>query len=67
VRETLEIMLKAVKDGNDGLFPPVFQQMLAAINDSGSADLERKRLAVDYVAGMTEREIARKHLLLTRG
>jgi dGTPase len=64
VQETLEIMLTAVAQANYGLFPPTFQQLLSANTDSDPS--ERKRLAVDYIAGMTERELATKHSLLTR-
>lgn len=61
VRETLEVMLEAIAK-NPGLFPPAFQGLL----ELAQTEEERKRIAVDYVAGMTERELSRKHRLLTR-
>jgi dGTPase len=62
VRMVFETMLSAVKDNQWKLFPPAYQEELdAAKGDS----ILQTRIVVDYVASMTEHEIARIYALLT--
>jgi dGTP triphosphohydrolase len=51
----------AVKD-NRTLFPPAYQEEL---DTAAGNDLLQTRIVVDYVASMTEREVARVYALLT--
>jgi dGTPase len=61
VRTVFETMLLAVKN-NRRLFPPAYQEEL----DTAEGDsLLQTRIVVDYVAGMTEHEVARVYALLT--
>lgn len=61
VRTVFKTMLCAMRD-NRKLFPPAYQEEL----DAAEGDLLlQKRIVVDYVASMTEHEVARVHALLT--
>ncbi len=61
VRTVFETMHLAVKD-NRRLFPPAYQEEL----DAAAGDpLLQTRVVVDYVASMTEHEVARVYALLT--
>jgi dGTP triphosphohydrolase len=56
-------MTKAAEDEKTWrLFPPSYQEYLSAAHDDV---LLKKRVVVDYVAGMTEHEIVRIHACLT--
>lgn len=61
VRTVFETMHLAVKD-NRKLFPPAYQEEL---DTAAGNDLLQTRIVVDYVASMTEREVARVYALLT--
>ena len=61
VRTVFETMHLAVKD-NRKLFPPAYQEELDL---AAGDDLLQTRVVVDYVASMTEREVARVYALLT--
>ena len=61
VRTVFETMCLAVKD-NRRLFPPAYQEELAAAE--GDMHLQT-RVVVDYVASMTEHEVAHVYALLT--
>ena len=62
VRIVFETMFSAAKDNRWKLFPPAYQEELdAAKGDS----LLQTRVVVDYVASMTEHEVARVYALLT--
>jgi dGTPase len=61
VRTVFETMRRAVKD-NRRLFPPAYQEEL----DAAEGDvLLQTRVVVDYVASMTEHEVAHVYALLT--
>jgi len=63
VRTVFETMLSAVKDNQWKLFPPAYQEEL----DAGKGDPAlQTRVVVDYLASMTEHEVARvSYALLT--
>jgi dGTP triphosphohydrolase len=61
VRTVFETMCLAVKD-NRRLFPPAYQEELAAAEGDM---LLQTRVVVDYVASMTEHEVAHVYALLT--
>ena len=62
IRTVFETMAAAAKDKSWNLFPPAYQEELeAAKGDS----LLQTRVVVDYVASMTEHEVARVYALLT--
>ncbi|HEY2819405.1 MAG TPA: hypothetical protein VGJ06_00080 [Candidatus Acidoferrum sp.] len=61
VRTVFETMLAAAKDNSWKLFPPSYQEELAA---AGNDTALRTRVVVDYVASMTEHEVARVYSLL---
>ena len=65
MRDVLLIMLKAARDGSNDLFPRHSKIFFGLAEQSSNPIMERKRIAVDYVAGMTEREF-RETRLLTR-
>ncbi len=63
VRTVFKTMIKASEDEKAwNLFPPLYQEEL---NESRNDPLLRKRIVVDYVASMTEHELARIHSALT--
>lgn len=63
VRTVFKAMIKAAEDDKTWrLFPPSYQEYLSAAQGDV---LLKKRVVVDYVAGMTEHEIARIHACLT--
>ena len=63
VRTVFETMLEAAEDEKAwNLFPPLYQEELSDAKDD---ELLRKRIVVDYVASMTEHELARIHAALT--
>jgi dGTPase len=62
VRIVFETMLSAVKENRWKLFPPSYQEELGAAKGDS---LLQTRVVVDYVAGMTEHEVARVYALLT--
>ncbi len=63
VRTVFETMLEAAEDEKAwNLFPPLYQEELSEAKDDESL---RKRIVVDYVASMTEHELARIHAALT--
>lgn len=63
VRTVFQTMLKAAQDGQTwNLFPPAYQEELYAAQGNL---LLKKRIVVDYVASMTEHEIARIYAVLT--
>ncbi len=62
VRDVFDAMLKAIgKDGDLNLFPVIWRDDIKAAKTVAL----KKRLVVDYVAGLTEREISKCHGLLT--
>jgi dGTP triphosphohydrolase len=62
VRIVFETMLSAAKDNQWKLFPPAYQEELEAAKGHS---LLQARVVVDYVASMTEHEVARVYALLT--
>jgi len=62
VRIVFETMLSAAKDNQWKLFPPAYQEELEAAKGHS---LLQTRVVVDYVASMTEHEVARVYALLT--
>jgi dGTPase len=62
VRIVFETMLAAARDKSWKLFPPGYQEELQAAEEK--PDLQT-RVVVDYVASMTEHEVARVYALLT--
>ena len=63
VRHVFETMMKASESEETwNLFPPLYQEELDDARDNG---LLQKRIVVDYVASMTEHELARIHTALT--
>jgi len=62
IRIVFEIMAAAVKCKSWNLFPPAYQEELEA---GEGAPLLQTRIVVDYIASMTEHEIARVYGLLT--
>lgn len=62
VRVVFETLLNAAKGGSWKLFPPAYEEELrAAIGDRNL----QTRVVIDYLAGMTEREVTRIYTLLT--
>lgn len=62
VETVFAVMIDAARTGRLDLFPPLYRDELRANqNDTPACN----RIVVDYVAGMTERELARTHALLT--
>jgi dGTPase len=62
VGTVFKVLLKASQDKDWKLFPPAYQEDLIAAKQD---PLRQKRLVVDYIASMTEHEIARVHRVLT--
>jgi dGTPase len=63
VRTIFETMISASENQKTWkLFPPLYQEELAG---TGNSPLLKKRIVVDYVASMTEHELARIHNALT--
>lgn len=62
IKQVLATLLGAV-DSNMSLFPLAWREEIQA---AGTAEL-KKRTVVDYVAGMTERELSRCYALLSGG
>jgi dGTPase len=63
VRTVFQTMIKAAQDDKTwNLFPPAYQEELYAAQ---SNTLLKKRIVVDYVASMTEHELARIYAVLT--
>jgi dGTPase len=62
IRTVFEAMVAAAKEGSWNLFPPGYQEELAA---AAGDLLLQVRVVVDYVASMTEHEVARVYSLLT--
>jgi dGTP triphosphohydrolase len=62
VRTVFQTMLEAAKNNSWKLFPPGYQEELAA---AGNDTLLQTRVVIDYVASMTEHEVARVYSLLT--
>jgi dGTPase len=61
VQTVFGVMIEAARSGRLELFPPLYRDELSFETDSRL----RNRIVVDYVAGMTERELARMHATLT--
>jgi dGTPase len=62
IRVIFETLLNAAKGGSWKLFPPAYEEELrSAVRDRNL----QTRIVIDYVAGMTEREVARVYALLT--
>jgi dGTPase len=62
VRVVFETLLNAAKGGSWKLFPPANEEELrAAVGDRNL----QTRVVIDYLAGMTEREVTRVYTLLT--
>jgi dGTPase len=63
IGEVFRVLMKQLDaKGEPTLFP---MWLRAQIHAAGSDTLEKKRLVVDYVSGMTERELMRSHRVLT--
>jgi dGTPase len=62
VRMVFKTMLSAAKKNQWKLFPPAYQEELEAAKGQS---LLQARIVVDYVASMTEHEVARVYALLT--
>lgn len=62
IRVVFETLLNAAKGGSWKLFPPGYEEELRGA--AGDRRLQT-RIVVDYVAGMTEREVTRIYALLT--
>jgi dGTPase len=62
VRTVFRVLLKASQEENWKLFPPAYQEDLTAAK---KGSLLQKRILVDYIASLTEREIARIYHVLT--
>jgi dGTPase len=63
VRMVFQTMLKAMEQEDSWkLFPALYQEELSAAK---SDELLKKRIVVDYIASMTERELARNYSILT--
>jgi dGTPase len=62
IRGIFEPLLNAAKGGSWKLFPPAYEEELQAAH--GDRALQT-RIVLDYVAGMTEHEVARVYALLT--
>lgn len=61
VQTVFNVMIEAARTGRLQLFPPLYRGELAAEGDPN----RKNRIVVDYVASMTERELARIHAVLT--
>jgi dGTPase len=62
VRGVFETLLNAAKGGSWKLFPPAYEEELRAANRDRAL---QTRIVVDYLASMTEHEVARVYALLT--
>jgi dGTPase len=63
VRTVFETMMKASENEKTwNLFPPLYQEELGEARNDGRL---KKRIVVDYVASMTEHELARIYIALT--
>lgn len=61
VKTVFGVMIEGARTNRLELFPPLYRDELGAEQN----DSLRNRIVVDYVAGMTERELARIHAALT--
>jgi dGTP triphosphohydrolase len=68
VRETLNIMIEAAsREKQWNLFPGACRGELEAARNGPNREQETLRIAVDYVAGMTETELIKTYDALTAG
>lgn len=61
VQAVFGVMIEAARTGRLELFPPMYRDELGGESDPH----RRNRIVVDYVASMTERELAKIHAVLT--